>query len=98
MAEPGKFDPKKAKKPEDPRMSAVRMRAEALATSKSGVQKPPSQFIKETWRELKMTTWPDRPVLEKSTYVVLAFIAATAVFCGGIDFVLGRATAELLAR
>ncbi len=98
MAEPTKPDPKKAKKPEDPRLTAARERAAKLASGPSGTAKPPSQFFKETLRELKMTTWPDQPTLRKSTSVVLAFIVATAVFTGAIDFVLSKATAALLAR
>jgi preprotein translocase SecE subunit len=96
MPEPRKLEIKRPAKPEDPRIAAARERAANLSSGPSGAPKPPSQFFKETVRELKLTTWPDRPTLEKSVYVVLAFIAATAVFCGIIDFVLGKATAALL--
>jgi preprotein translocase SecE subunit len=98
MPDPVKVAPKKTvgSKPVDPKIVAAQERIANLSKGVSGAPKPPSQFFKETWRELKMTTWPDRPTLEKSTYVVLAFIAATAVFTGIIDYVLGRATSALI--
>ena len=79
-------------KKEDPRIAQARLRAQAL--TKSGPGRDPqqmSQFFKETWSELKKTTWPDKPTLTKSTMVVLAFIAATAIWVGLIDYVLTRA-------
>jgi preprotein translocase SecE subunit len=96
MPEPSKLEPKKAKKPEDPRLTAAREKAEALTKGPSGTPKSASQFLKETIRELKITTWPDRQTLQKSTYVVLTFILATAVFTGALDYILGKLTAVLL--
>jgi preprotein translocase SecE subunit len=96
MPEPVKVDPKNAKKPVDARLASAQDRLASLSKTRSGAKGSVSQYIKETWRELKLTTWPDRTTLEKSTYVVLAFIVATALFTGTIDFVLGRATSALL--
>jgi preprotein translocase SecE subunit len=95
MPEPSKLEPKKAKKPENPRLAAARERAENIAKGPSGAPKPPSQFFKETWRELKLTTWPDRTTTEKSTLVVLAFILAAAGFLGTFDYLLTKVTALL---
>lgn len=47
------------------------------------------QFFKETWTELKKTTWPDQNTLTKSTMIVLAFILAAAAWVGGIDKLVG---------
>ena len=83
-------------KKEDPKLALARQRAASLA--KAGPGRNPrqvGQFIKETWTELKKTTWPDRATLSKSTYIVLAFIALTAVWVGIIDFALGRIAAPL---
>jgi preprotein translocase SecE subunit len=54
------------------------------------------QFLKETWVELMKTTWPDRNTLTKSTYIVLAFIGAAAVWVGVLDHALTIAIRRLL--
>jgi preprotein translocase SecE subunit len=97
MPEPTKLDPKKAKKAENPRLIAAQERLASLSKGPSGAAKPasPSQFFKETWRELKLTTWPDQATLRKSTYVVLAFIAAAGLFTGALDLLLGQLTKGL---
>jgi len=95
MPEPTKNEPKKAKKPEDPRVAAARERLASLNSNRSGTPKTTSQFLKETVRELKLTTWPDNQTLRKSTGVVLAFIVAAAVFTGAIDFFLTRLTTAI---
>jgi preprotein translocase SecE subunit len=96
MPEPTKLDPKKAKKADNPRVAAAQERLASLNKGPSGAPKPPSQFFKETWRELKLTTWPDQMTLRKSTGVVLAFIAATAAFTGLLDFILGQVSQRLV--
>lgn len=92
MADPKKPEPAK---PEDPRVAAAKERAAAMAKASPS---SPGQFVSETLSELKKTTWPDRQTLFKSTYVVLAFITATAIWAGGLDFVMTRVTAPLFGR
>jgi preprotein translocase SecE subunit len=96
MPEPIKSESTKAKRAEDPRVAAARQRMASITAGPSGAQKPPSQFFKETWRELKLTTWPDRQTLIKSTYVVLTFIVVTALFTFGFYLLLDQATAWLV--
>ncbi|HEX5323934.1 MAG TPA: preprotein translocase subunit SecE [Capsulimonadaceae bacterium] len=86
-------------KKEDPRVAAARKRAADLAKAAGGPgvrnRQSGGQFFKDVWTELKKTTWPDRDTLTKSTYVVLAFIAATGVWVFVINFVLNKITAPL---
>jgi preprotein translocase subunit SecE len=92
MAEDAKKDLKKV----DPRVAAARKRAADLAKAAGGRNRTSTtQFFKEVWSELKKTTWPNRDTLTKSTYVVLAFIAATGVWVFVIDYTLGQITQPL---
>lgn len=74
-------------------MDQARARAEKMA--KSGGT-PPAQVWRETLDELRKTTWPDRDTLMKSIYVVLAFIAATAVWVGTLNFILDKVMQAIL--
>lgn len=76
---------------ENSMMAQARKRAEQMASS-SGSRKSvsPQQFFQEAWVELKKTTWPTRDVLLKSTYVVMALVAAVAVWTGGLDYIFGK--------
>ena len=73
-------------------LSDVQRRARQMA-NKPAVS--PTQFFQEAWVELKKTTWPNRDVLTKSTSVVLALVAAVAIWVGGIDAVLTHYAALL---
>jgi preprotein translocase SecE subunit len=87
------------KKREDPRTIAARQRAAALAKAGPGLSWDRFvQFLKDTSSELKKTTWPDRNTLLKSVGIVLLFILATAIWNGGIDIVMGKATQNLFGR
>jgi preprotein translocase SecE subunit len=85
---PNTAGPKKAAKPAAPanaRLSDVQRRAQQMANKP---QVSPAQFFQEAWVELKKTSWPNRDVLTKSTSVVLALVAAVAIWVGGIDALL----------
>ena len=69
------------------RLSDVQRRAQQMANKP---QVSPTQFFQEAWVELKKTSWPSRDVLTKSTSVVLALVAAVAIWVGGIDAILTR--------
>ncbi len=71
---------------EDPKVLLARQRAATMSKSMSGESL--QQQAKDTWNELKKTTWPDRPTLLKLTYIVLAFIGFTAIWVGFFDFIL----------
>jgi preprotein translocase SecE subunit len=81
------------KKQQDPRLA---QRAERLAKAGPGAKPADAAaYVKDTRAELKKTHWPDREVLTKSTYVVLMFIVATAIWVGGVDRILGVVTAKI---
>ena len=73
---------------EDPRVAALQQkRAQLAAKGGAGMSGESIQrFFKDTWSELKKTTWPDQQILTKSTLIVLAFIFAAALW----EFVIGR--------
>ena len=76
------------------RLSDVQRRAQQMA---SKPQVSPTQFFQEAWVELKKTSWPNRDVLTKSTSVVLALVAAVAIWVGGIDAVMNKIAYTLFA-
>jgi preprotein translocase subunit SecE len=81
--------PKKAAPASGSRLEQAQKRAQAMA---SGGRKPVSAatFFQEAWVELKKTTWPDKDTTTKSTIVVLGLVLATAVYVGGLDFILSK--------
>ena len=83
------------KKPGDSRLEQAQKRAQAMTAG--GGRRPvgAGQFFQEAWVELKKTTWPNKDVLTKSTTVVLALVAATAVYVGALDFLLTKLTSPL---
>jgi|SRR5579883_2155347 len=95
-------DKKKEEKKEDPRVAAARKRAADLAKAAGNpgtrTQQSGGQFFKEVWNELRKTTWPDRDTLVKSTYVVLAFIAAAGMWVFVLSYILDKITAPLFGK
>lgn len=75
------------KKPLNPRTADIQRRAQALASRKPVGART---FFQEAWVELKKTTWPTRPVLVKSTTVVLGLVIAVALWVGILDQVFSR--------
>ncbi len=45
-------------------------------------------FLKETWTELKKTTWPTKEEGTRLTAVVFGVIVAVALFMGALDAIL----------
>jgi preprotein translocase SecE subunit len=76
-------------KPTNPKTSDIQRRAQAVVNRKPV---SPQTFLKEAWVELKKTTWPSRPILFKSTTVVLALVFAVGVW----DFVINVICDRLL--
>lgn len=84
-----------AGKPANPRAAEIQRRAQTMANRKPV---SPQTFFQEAWVELKKTTWPSRPVLTKSTTVVLALVLAVALWVGGLDALFSRVLNPLFAR
>ena len=51
-----------------------------------------SKFLRETWLELKKTSWPSKDELQKSTVLVLAAVAIITLWIGGLDYIFGIVT------
>ena len=56
------------------------------------------QYLKEVQIELKKAEWPTRTELIRLTRVVLTLILIVAVYCGGLDGILGLLTNRLFNR
>lgn len=89
---------KLAAKPAPPRNERLAQLQARAAAAKSRPPVSPQQFFQEAWVELKKTTWPSRDVLMKSTTVVLAFVAAVAVWVGVLDLALGKVLGFVTGR
>jgi len=68
----------------------------ATTSSKPGIFQRMHRFIRESWLELKKTSWPSPDELKKSTLIVLAAILVVAIWIGGLDYLLGTSTKRLL--
>jgi preprotein translocase SecE subunit len=83
--------------PRNTRLVEAQRRAKKLSNSSKAPRTFPEmvdglrQTLVDHWSELKKTTWPTPEVLRKSTYVVLAFVGAVAVWVGGLDYLLSQA-------
>ncbi|HAH85919.1 MAG TPA: preprotein translocase subunit SecE [Armatimonadetes bacterium] len=58
------------------------------SAKKEGVFARAGKFLRETWIELKKTSWPNRDELQKSTLLVLAAVTAVTIWIGGLDYLL----------
>ena len=100
-AGPKKPDPARPAGPAKPTAPASTPLGQAQRRAQQMASKPqvsPAQFFQEAWVELKKTSWPNRDVLTKSTSVVLALVAAVAIWVGGIDALLTKLTALVGGR
>jgi preprotein translocase subunit SecE len=55
-----------------------------------------SKFLSDVKSELKKVSWPTKPELINSTWVVIVFTFLLSVFIGMVDFVLSRILRFLL--
>ena len=46
------------------------------------------QFLDDTWKELKRTSWPNKDEVVGTTIVVIVFVAIVAGWLGAVDYVL----------
>ena len=56
------------------------------------------RYLSEVQVELKKAEWPTRAELIRLTQVVLTLIFIVAVYCGGLDGILGLVTNRLFNR
>jgi len=56
------------------------------------------RYLSEVQVELKKAEWPTRAELIRLTQVVLTLIFIVAVYCGGLDAILGLVTNRLFQR
>ncbi len=47
-------------------------------------------FIKESYAELGKITWPSRPELVESTFVVIVSVILITIFIGAVDWVFSQ--------
>lgn len=71
---------------------------EAPKETKTGESFSIVQYLKEVQIELKKAEWPTRTELIRLTQVVLTLIFIVAVYCGGLDGLLGLITNRLFNR
>ena len=67
-----------------------------IATGKPGFPQKVSKFARESWIELKKTSWPSQQELQKSTLLVLAAVLVVAVWIGGLDYLFGVITRKFV--
>ena len=46
----------------------------------------PISFLRDTWAELMLVRWPDRPTTIKLTVIVIVISVLTGVYVGGLDY------------
>lgn len=56
------------------------------------------EYLRGVRSELKKAEWPSKAELIRLTQVVLVLITIVAVYCGGLDFLLGLVTNKLFNR
>jgi len=54
------------------------------------------QFLSDTWKELKRTSWPSKDEVVGTTIVVIVFVAIVAAWLGAVDFVLALVQKHVL--
>jgi preprotein translocase SecE subunit len=57
-----------------------------------------AEYLRGVRAELKKAEWPSRAELIRLTQVVLVLIAIVALYCGGLDYLLGLVTNKLFNR
>jgi preprotein translocase subunit SecE len=55
-----------------------------------------NEFLANVKAELKKVTWPTRKDTYASSLVVIILVLVSAVFLGGVDFILSRLVRMLL--
>lgn len=64
--------------------------------SKTGIFQRIAKFLRESWMEIRKTSWPDSEELTRSTLLVLAAVLIVAVWIGLLDWLFGIATKRIV--
>ena len=75
-------------------MARASSRAQRILAPSGGGRTSPTQFIRETYEELRKCVWPSREETARLTMVVIVLATAAGFFLGGLD----RVFAELFNR
>ena len=75
-------------------MARASSRAQRILAPSGGGRTTPTQFIRETYEELRKCVWPSREETARLTMVVIVLAIAAGFFLGGLD----RVFAELFNR
>ena len=75
-------------------MARAGSRAQRILAPSGGGRTSPTQFIRETYEELRKSVWPSREETARLTMVVIVLAIAAGFFLGGLD----RVFAELFNR
>ncbi|MDX1932788.1 MAG: preprotein translocase subunit SecE [Capsulimonadales bacterium] len=74
------------------------VKAPAPGSARPGGFEGFGEYLRGVRTELKKAEWPSRPELIRLTQVTLIIITVVAVYCGGLDFLLGLITNRLFNR
>ena len=55
-----------------------------------------TEFIQESWQELKKVYWPSRKETYAATGVVIVVVILVSIYLAGVDFVLTKAIQAML--
>lgn len=55
-----------------------------------------TEFIGESWQELKKVYWPSRKETYAATGVVIIVVILVSIYLAGVDFVLTKAIQAML--
>ena len=55
-----------------------------------------TEFIQESWQELKKVYWPSRKETYAATGVVIIVVILVSIYLAGVDFVLTKAIQAML--
>ncbi len=55
-------------------------------------------YVRNSWRELRQVTWPDRRKTLRLTWAVIVFSVAFGLIVAGVDFVLDRVFKEIIVK
>lgn len=56
------------------------------------------RYVRSSWKELRLVTWPDRPTSWKLTYAVIVFSIIFGVIVFAVDFVLDKLFKEIIVK
>lgn len=56
----------------------------------------PVKYLRDTWAELKLVTWPNRQTTVKLTVIVIAISALVGAYVGGLDYLFTSILKSLL--